>query len=167
MAIITPPNDMPQDVIDFRTRTAMPESYVDELWSRRPGFLVATIAGAYADINNRLRKRYRVPFAIKPEIVVRWMTRLVTPEVYRARGVDSSDEQIALLDQDRVTAYAEIKEAADSKDGLFDLPTDDALDTSAVTKGGPLGYSEASPYSWSDVQADAVGTGPEPFGWRR
>lgn len=145
----------------------MPETYVDELWGKRPGYLTATINGAYQDINNRLRKRYKTPFAVKPEIVVRWMTRLATPEVYRARGIDSSDEQIAQLDADRTTAYAEIKEAADGEFGLFDLPIDPTQDATAITKSGPLGYSEASPYAWNDVQIDALNGGSGSGWWNR
>lgn len=147
---------MSQDVIDFRTRTVMPDVYVDELWTVRSGYLEAAIRGAYADIYSRLRKRYKVPFTVVPEVVVRWMTRIVTPEAYRARGVDASDDQIELIDADRLRAYEEIKEAADSKDGLFDLPLDETLDETAIAKGGPLAYSEASPYTWSDVQNETL-----------
>jgi hypothetical protein len=152
----TPPEGMPQSVIDFRTRTIMPDTYVDALWDRRPGYLEAVVAGAYADIYGRLRKRYVVPFATVPEAVVRWMTRIVTAEAYRARGIDASDDQIELIDADRVRAYEEIKEAADGAAGLFDLPLDPALDVTAIAKGGPLGYSETSPYAWTDVQSDRL-----------
>ena len=48
--------------------------------------------------------------------------------------------------------YDEIKEAADGKDGLFDIPIVEDLD-SAITTGFVLGYSEQSPYTWTDVEA--------------
>lgn len=165
---LTPaPAGMSQDVIDFRTRTVMPDSSVDELWSRRSGYLEAAIAGAYADINARLRKRYATPFAVKPEAVVRWMTRIVTPEAYRARGIDDADDQIETIDKDRERAYEEIKEAANAVDGLYDLPVDPLLDATAISKGGPQGYSEASPYTWTDVQSSLLSTENTGFGWRR
>ncbi len=47
-----------------------------------------------------------------------------------------------------------MKEAADSAEGLFELPLRADLETSGVSKGGPLGYTEASPYRWTDRQAD-------------
>ena len=51
------------------------------------------------------------------------------------------------------TAKDEIKEAADSVDGLFDLPLIMAgAATSAITSGGPMGSSSASPYRWTDDQ---------------
>jgi len=163
-----PPVGMPQDVVAFRTRTVMPEAYADELWVKRPEFMVATVAGVFADIESRLRKRYRTPFADpKPAIVLRWMARIATPDMYRARGVDSSDEQIEELNADRAKAYEEIKEAADAKDGLYDLPLRDDADESAISKGAPFGYSEASPYAGMDRQAAAIGCGlDDAWRWR-
>jgi len=49
-------------------------------------------------------------------------------------------------------AVAELKEAADSKDGLFDLPLRADTTATGVSKGGPRGYSEASPYTNLDRQ---------------
>jgi hypothetical protein len=147
-----PPAGMPQEVVDFRVRTVMPDEDVDELWTQRQGFLEAALRGALADIYARLRKRYKVPFNPKPEIVVAWQTKLVTPEAYRARGYNPSDTSLEGAEKDRERVYEQIKEAADSKDGLFDLPLDDAADATAIGKGGPLSYSEAGPYEWTDVQ---------------
>jgi len=107
----------------------------------------------------RLRKRYAVPFvAPVPEIACGWLVALVTPMVYRRRGIDPSDEQIESLDAAAAQALDELKEAADSEVGLYDLPL---LSTAkggddGPTLGGPFGYSEASPYTWTDRQAEAV-----------
>ena len=156
---------MPQEVIDFRTRSIMPEQDVDELWGARPGYLEAAVAGALANITARLRKRYRTPFDPagvttgtnpRPEIVVAWIAKLVTPEAYRARGVNPNDEQMKLIDDDRTNAMAEIKEAADAQGGLYDIPLLVSADGTGVVKGGPLGYAEPSPYDWNDVQRDAL-----------
>lgn len=151
---------MDPDVIDFRVRTAMPDEDVDLVWRDRSGFLEASVKGAYADINARLRKRYPTLTATnRPEAVVRWMTRIVTPEAYRARGINPNDDQTKVFDADRAQAYLEIKEAADSQDGLYDLPVADASDVSAITKGMPLSYSEGSAYDWLDAQAALYGPG--------
>jgi len=86
-----------------------------------------------------------------PETVLGWLVTMVTYDCYRKRGVNPQDPQIQLLVEEYNTALAELKEAADSKDGLFDLPTSEDQD-SAVTTGGPLGCSQASPYVWQDVE---------------
>lgn len=90
-----------------------------------------------------------------PEIVLGWLTTLVTYDLYRKRGVNPQDPQIELLVVEMTNVLAEIKEAADSRDGLFDLPVSEDED-SAVTTGGPLGTSQTSPYVWTDVER-AVG----------
>jgi hypothetical protein len=151
-----PPADMPQEVIDFRSRSIMPERDVDDLWRRRRGLLEALLQGALADITARLRKRYATPFDPRPDVVVNWQIKIVTPEAYRARGYNPQDPTMEQAEKDRDRSYEQIKEAADSVDGLYDLPLKEDVDVSGITKGGPLGYSEASPYAWTDAQAAIV-----------
>lgn len=86
-----------------------------------------------------------------PEVVLGWLTVLVTLDVYRRRGVNPQDPVIEMVTADVKRVYEEVKEEADSKDGLFDIPTSEDQD-SAVTTGGPIGYSETSPYIWTDIQ---------------
>lgn len=86
-----------------------------------------------------------------PETVLGWIVALVTVDLYRKRGVNPQDPTIEMIREDAARALAELKEAADSKDGLFDLPVNEDND-SAVTTGGPLGYVEASPYTWTDIE---------------
>lgn len=158
----TPPDGMPQEVIDFRTRTIMPDEDVDEVWFAKPGFLEAAVAGALAEVVSRLRKRYRTPFTDagganpRPEVVVQWQQRILTPFVYAARGMDPAHPSMQAAEKDRELARAEIKEAADAKDGLYDLPLLESADGSGIVHGGPLGYAEPSPYDWHDVQGEAL-----------
>lgn len=86
-----------------------------------------------------------------PEQILRWMTQILTPDVYRKRGVNPQDPQLELVEKDRTDALAQLKEAADGAEGLLDLPTNEDAG-SAVTTGSPMGYSEASPYVWTDQQ---------------
>ena len=86
-----------------------------------------------------------------PETVLGWLVNLVTLELYKKRGADPQDPMIKLVVEACNQSLAEIKEAAESKEGLFDLPVSDDLD-SAVTTGGPLGYTETSPYRWTDIE---------------
>lgn len=145
------------DVIAFKARTIMPSEDVDLLEEKAPGYLASRLALASSRMNAQLRKRYAVPFlAPVPEIVLGWLTSIVTPEAYRKRGWNPSDEQSAEIEQDRKDALDEIKQAADSENGLFDLPLRDDVDGSGVVRGGPVAYSEPSPYDWLDVQAEAI-----------
>lgn len=99
-----------------------------------------------------------------PETVLQWLTILVTWDAYQKRGRNPQDPLIEDLKLDRDRVLAEVNEAADSKDGRFDLPVSEDLD-SAVSTGGPLFYSESSPFVSADRQEregrveDAIGFG--------
>ncbi len=145
-------------VSEFRARTIMPSEDVDMLEAVRQGYLSAQLADWSDEIDARLRKRYAVPFTVPaPRTVVRWLVKLATRDAYDARGNNPS----AVSDAEAIykaaeRAEADLKEAADSKDGLFDLPLRADLTASGVTKGGPLFYSETSPYVWMTNQRDAA-----------
>jgi hypothetical protein len=87
-----------------------------------------------------------------PPVALGWLVALVSFDVKTKIGRNPQDPAMLDLTADRDRALAEVKEAADSKDGLFDLPACEDTD-SAVTTGGPLGYSETSPYVSIDRQA--------------
>ena len=150
-------------VAEFRTRTIMPQQQVDALEVAEPGFLDSALLAGSDWINARLRKRYAAPFATPyPPVVLDWLTRMVTLQAYGKSGWSpgSKSDEASIIDAAK-EAREEVKEAADSKEGLFDLPLDTG-DSSAVTKGGPLSYSETSPYRWTTLQGD---TGQEEDGW--
>jgi hypothetical protein len=71
---------------------------------------------------------------------------------------EGREDEWAKNDLDKVET--ELKEAADSKDGLLELPSrnTDVLG-SAVNIAGPLGYSEQSPYTWTDRQREHIANG--------
>lgn len=87
-----------------------------------------------------------------PEAVLAWLTTFVTWDAYRRRGMNPQDPTLEALKGELDTAMAELKEAADSKDGLFDLPTNEDAD-SAVTTGFVLGAAQQSPYTWTVEEA--------------
>lgn len=147
------------DLTGFKLRSTMPPEDVDRLETQYAGYAAQRLASNQAMIGARLRKRYALPFVSPfPEAAVRWLVDVTTLDLYQRRGWQASAQSENQLIVDAAkTAKDEIKEAADSKDGLFDLPLlDSAPDASGIVKGGPLGYSEASPYTWTDRQIEAV-----------
>lgn len=135
----------------FRARTLMSVAEVDYVETDSPGFTLTRITIAASYVHARLRKRYgkSLPFGDPaPEAVLGWITALVTYDVLRKRGANPADPGVDAFKADMQKALDEIKEAADSKDGLFDLPSPEE-GASNVTTGGPLGYSETSPYVWA------------------
>jgi hypothetical protein len=141
-------------VAQLRSRVIMPPADFDELDS---SFVQSRLDVGSSYIDGRLAKRYATPFtAPVPEVVLGWLTAIVTPELYFRRGWDPASEQGVQITGAADTAKAEIKEAADSVTGLWDLPLRQDNPASGISRGFPLAYSEASPYEWLDVQREAV-----------
>jgi hypothetical protein len=139
----------------FKTLTVMPGAFVDAIEAVSPGWTQAQLDSESARIDARLGKRYAVPFAAPTPVVVQgWLAKIVTVSAYMKRGFDPSDVQGVEYVKQRDEAVAEIKEAADSNTGLFDLPLRADTNQTGISRGFPRAYSEASPYVWSDQQGD-------------
>lgn len=141
----------------FKTRTLIAGGEVDYVEAEAPGFTAQRIAIRTSWIHSRLTKRYgkSLPFSDPvPETILGWLTAFVTLDILRKRGLNPQDTTADFLVADVAKAEAEVKEASDSKDGLFDLPSPEG-GGSNVTTGGPLGYSETSPYVWVSKQLQA------------
>lgn len=131
----------------FRLRTLVPAYVLDEIETQTPGWLNAQLEALYAEINARMGKRYNVPFPSPPPSVVQsWTIHIVSLNAWLKRGVSAIDETFAEYQKKHDRAYDEMKEAADSTAGLFELPLSAADDASGVKRGTPLVYSEQSPY---------------------
>ena len=142
---------------EFRSRTSMPTADVDIVMAQDPTFLPEKLEDVTDEINTMMRKRYSVPFSLPyPRILQRWLCAIVTPEVYEKRGWNPSDQQSQIILQRAEDARKQMKEAADSETGLYELPLRADTGASGVTRGGPFGYSEASPYVCMDVQRNAA-----------
>jgi hypothetical protein len=141
------------DHVTLLEYTVLPMTTVDAVEAVQEGWIDRKLSALSRAIDARLRKRYTVPFTEPyPEAVCDWLARLVDPLILKKLGVDATDEQFVSIADDAKKAAEEIKEAADAQEGLFDLPLLDTADASAISKGAPLGYSEASPYVGMDVQ---------------
>lgn len=121
-----------------------------------PNYCDFAIARWQSRIFGYLRKRYdvtKIDADNPPEIILDWIVKCVMPDMYRKRGVNPSDTQMATLIDDRNDAIAEVKlEASDAATGLIELPLLSDEKQTGVSQGGPYGYSEATPYAWTDQQ---------------
>lgn len=87
-----------------------------------------------------------------PAIILRWAAAIATRMIYGKRGYNQNDPTLAeMVVKEYETVLSEIKEAADSKDGLFDLPVNDDSESN-VSSGFVLGCSQASPYTASQIE---------------
>lgn len=138
---------------EFKIFMVIPNQWVDAIEAVDPGFTDGQLATWSEWMDSRLRKRYQAPFAEPVSVTVKgWLARIVTVRVCMRRGVDPTDQQFAELKADDQAARDEIKEAADSDIGLFDLPLRSDAPVSGIALGTPRSYSEASPYVCLDTQ---------------
>jgi hypothetical protein len=149
----------PITLAQFKELTLMPGDAVDEVETRRgSGYTLRQLDRYWNWIQAVLRKRYDVAaMAVNPpETAIGWLVDLTTKELYDARGWDPSgkSDETAVLERFKA-AKVEIKEAADSEKGLSELPLLKTDTTDGVSKGGPMAYSEQSPYTWATLQQEA------------
>jgi phage gp36-like protein len=162
---------MPQymTVSEFRERTRVPPEFIDELEARSPGFIDANLSDHSAYVDALLGKRYVVPFTSPfPIAVRRWLTALTSLDVWLRRGVAATDLEMEIFRAQYDATVLELKEAANSRDGLFELPLRENTDATGISKQYPKSYTENSPFVWKRVQ---VGAGRQQDiygrGWRR
>lgn len=121
--------------------------------------LTATFAGTAG--NYSADNVYSAPTPA-PEIALGWLVAMLDVDVWTRRGTNYSDPAIVEAVAQRTEALGEIKEAADSKDGLFELPLNDQVQGgAAVIRSAPVAYTETSPFASADLQ-EALGR-PEDF----
>lgn len=142
------------DIAGFKLRSILPAVDID---SEDSAFVDLRLGVGSSEIDGMLRKRYAAPFAAPvPEVVLGWLAAITTPDVLLRRGWDPGTDQAKSIVDAAALARSQIKEAADSKDGLWDLPLRADVTSTGISKGGPLGYAEADPYAWRDIQTEAV-----------
>lgn len=100
------------------------------------------------------------------EDVLRWLTVLVTADVADRHGISTTDPLWIRISTRVDTVLKELEEAANSQTGLLDLPINED-EGSAITTGGPLGFSDASPYAWTDRQVALGSRQDGRGGWGR
>lgn len=143
------------NIAAFKLLSVMPSGDIDARETAQVGYVTAQLDSASGYIDAQLSKRYAVPFTGLPDnsIVFRWTTDLATYRIWQRRGWDATDAQAEQIKEDHDRALEQIEKAANSVDGLYDLPL--ASGSSGISKGKPRVYSEASPYVSTDVQSAA------------
>jgi len=139
---------------EFTERTLLPASYVEQVAAQAPTFVDLALEERSAYIDALLGKRYAIPFqAPIPMIIKRWLTNLVSLDIYMKRGFNPTDDDAKLFEKQFDTTITELKEAADAKDGLYELPVKQTAEgQSGITKGFSRVYSEGSPFVWKRLQ---------------
>jgi len=127
-----------------------------ELDAKWPGKLQALCSAASGWVDSRIGKRYVRPVPNPPDIIRKLTAWLVEPEAFMALGIRPSDEQWTLVEKHFEFVHEQLKEIADAKDGLYDLPLSANDDSSGIVAPVTLGYSEQSPYTSRHKQYDAV-----------
>ncbi len=101
------------------------------------------LAERSSKIRARLVKRYAVDFTdpgATTDVLLGWLGALVDLDVQEYVGGTPEGREDAWIVKRADAAEAEIKEAADSETGLFELPlrNTDPLGASAINKGAPI-----------------------------
>ncbi len=140
-------------LVEFKLASSCPPELVDALETRQPGWVARQLELKSAWIDSRLQKRYATPFeSPTPLAVVSWLAAIVTKICFLRRGVDPSDEQFKEIAREAAQAEKDITEAANSADGLFELPLRANTTDGGITRGGPRAQHQTSPYAWRDEQ---------------
>lgn len=137
---------------------SMPSEDVDDLEARYPGLVSTTTIAVSGMFDAKLRKRYVAPFEEPyPQALKLAVAQWVSYRLWLKRGWNPSSAHNQAITDDYDAAKAWLDEAANSQDGLVELPRrEEGLGPGAVNAGGPLAYSEASPYDWTDRQIERV-----------
>jgi hypothetical protein len=143
----------------WKARSRWGSDDCNDIYAREPDKVDNALADVTEWINARLRKRYDEAQLPTNRTILGWCRDIVDFEVFLFKGGNPSSMQDGLYKEKHDTAKAEILEAANAENGLFDLPLKQNVRDTGIAKGGPLVYSEASPYTWLDRQRDALRDG--------
>jgi hypothetical protein len=141
----------------FEAHSTMNPADVDAFEVAWPGRLATLFASWSRFVDGLLRKVYVVPLQEPAPIEVRLaVVRIVTAEAFKILGYRPGSSEKEVSDADAAAALASLKELA-AADGRLELPLkDEAPEAEGPGKGAPLGYSETSPWTWTDIQREEV-----------
>lgn len=142
---------------EYKARSRLRDSTIDRAGSAKVEVWLREYS---SDINSRLTKRYAVDFADpgpKPEILLGWLTAFVDRDVQEFCGGPPEGREDEWIVKRADRAEEKLKEAADSEQGLRELPLRDTdpLGSSAINKGAPMVVSYHTVYDAFDAIAAA------------
>jgi len=140
----------------FRQLTLLPSSRVDELERVSPGFVDGHLELRSRALEDRLRHKYAIPLPTGHATIDGWIVAEVQRFAAVKIGIDPSDLLFEEIRAAAELAEEQIKDASDPKSERWNIPLVTARDGSAIAKNAPLGYSEASPWAWTDEQLEAL-----------
>jgi hypothetical protein len=140
---------------ELKSLTNLAKGTVEVFESEDSEWLQATIDSETARVYAKLRKRYAVPFiAPVPTIVREWVAAYVDHRMLVKIGVSVGDVVIEAV-KARVDATAlAITDAAESVEGLTELPLNADAGASGVISPATFFYSETSPFRAWDLQLE-------------
>lgn len=138
----------------------MRPSDIDRIELQEPGITMERAEAITATANTRLSKRYRTPFNVQnpPLALIKYVAVMTSGELlFSVRGINPESDQSDQAKDAMARAELWLTAAVDTKDGDAELrAAESGLGDSAVNVGGPLAYSEASPYAWTDRQRERI-----------
>ena len=137
----------------------MRPSDIDRIEAQEPGITLERAEAVTSVLNSKLMKRYRLPFMQPyPLSLAKYVAVVVSYELLTdVRGLNPESDQKDAAEKALAKVEAWLTAAVDPEGGDVELRAAEAgLGPSAVSAGGPYGYSEASPYTWTDAQVDAI-----------
>lgn len=142
---------------EYKARSRLRASIIDAAGSAK---VEAWLSERSSKIRARLVKRYAVDFADPgpvADVILGWLGALVDRDVQEYVGGPPEGREDEWIVKRADQAEAELKEAADSETGLFELPirNTDPLGSCGINKGGPVVESYNTIQGWFDAQASA------------
>lgn len=143
-------------VQQYRSKSMLPLETLDAIETRQAGWTAEQLELVSSRIYAQLGKRYKqwLDAAKYPTVLGEWIARIMDVRALLKRGVNPEDQQYVTLKEFHDDAWKEITQAANGESGLLDLPAEEGGAVSGIVRGGPLAYSESSPYVAFDNQSE-------------
>ena len=146
---------------EYKSRSVYDPSEIEEYFTR-PGlsgrFEAWERTLAARKVDDKLRRRYAVPFASPPETVKDWLTAYMDARFMRARRDPGSEAEAGDTDNtlEATEATREIENAANPDLPAHpELPLAAGCAVSGVTRGGPHVITFLTGFDYLDAVADA------------
>lgn len=145
------------DVEYLRTMGSVPGAVLAEFEEANPGRLAKMIEAISRLMDSYLFKRYATPFAEPvPEAVKFHGTQILSHQLRITIGFDPGSRQDEEIVNARVAAFAWLEAAANSRDGLVELPKREPVpgnpDAPGVARRKARAFSYLSPIDWHRAQ---------------